>query len=145
MSSVPSQISATSGQGSDPARRALRPSSPSSNIKPSPAVTLVAAKDETPSKSETKRKRDFMGRSWQSIRRIYRTLPSEKEKVPVKKSWRRALLRCSVHFVPIMATGVLAYLNIKGYFIGGQLTGDISDSAQALYRLGLQVAAKLMV
>lgn len=61
--------------------------------------------------------------------------------VTLGRVWRQ----CWAHFVAIFSTVTLAYLNIAGYFVGNDLQGSPSDDFQALYRLCLQVTAKLLV
>lgn len=62
-----------------------------------------------------------------------------------RASVRRAVKKCSVHFVPIAATVVLAGLNIGEYFIGSEYKGPDSGRWQDFDKLSLQLAAKLYV
>ena len=71
--------------------------------------------------------------------------PSEKPKPVAVYSRARAITVCLIHVVPVLASSVLAALNLKGAYIGAQLIGSPSPSYQALYRLCLQVTAKLLV
>ncbi|MCJ1416346.1 hypothetical protein MMC32_002681 [Xylographa parallela] len=70
--------------------------------------------------------------------------PSEKPKPVAVYSRARAITVCLIHVVPVLASSVLAALNLKGAYIGAQLIGSPSPSYQALYRLCLQVTAKLL-
>ena len=69
----------------------------------------------------------------------------ETPKVIITKDLWTALLRCTVHLIPLSATVVLAYLNLVGYYIGGELQGLSGPYFNALDNLCLQVAAKLTV
>ena len=69
----------------------------------------------------------------------------ETPKVIVTKDLWTALFRCTVHLIPLSATVVLAYLNLVGYYIGGELQGLSGPYFNALDNLCLQVAAKLTV
>lgn len=69
---------------------------------------------------------------------------TEVKKIILDQSFRVALIRCSVHFLPISASVALTVLNLKGYFIGATFQGpsNLSDAVDTLF---LQVAAKMMV
>lgn len=69
----------------------------------------------------------------------------EKPKVVLSRDWSAICSKCSIHILPVLATTVLAYLNIRGYFIGSSLQGLTGDVAQDIDRLCLQVTAKLFV
>ena len=69
----------------------------------------------------------------------------ETPKVIITNDIWTALFRCTVHLVPLSVTVVLAYLNLVGYYIGGELQGLSGPYFNALDNLCLQVAAKLTV
>ena len=65
----------------------------------------------------------------------------ENKKVAVSRDRRLSALRCWIHFLPTGLSVALAYLNIHGYYIGGELAGA---SGQDSAKLGaLQLAAKM--
>jgi hypothetical protein len=73
-----------------------------------------------------------------------RTKPSsdhEEKKVAISRDRRRAALRCCIHVIPIGASVALAYLNVRGYYIGGELAGPSGQDSAKLG--GLQFAAKM--
>lgn len=70
---------------------------------------------------------------------------TEEKKVVIDQSCKLALIRCSIHFLPICASITLASLNLKGYFIGAQFQGLSGDVVDAVDTLALQITAKLMV
>ena len=57
----------------------------------------------------------------------------------------RAVKKCTIHIVPIIATIILTVLNIKTYFIGTEFQGYDTGYWQDFDRLALQVTAKLYV
>lgn len=69
----------------------------------------------------------------------------ETRKVIIDHSFGIALIRCSIHLLPIVVTIALAYLNLAGYFIGAYIGNQNSSEAQAGYFLLLQISAKTMV
>ena len=79
------------------------------------------------------------------FKRRWRGEFDEKKKVVLRKSLSGALLRCSVHFLPVFVTIVVAYFNLAGRFIGAELQGWTGDIYQAVDILCLQVVAKLQV
>ncbi|MCJ1394327.1 hypothetical protein MMC18_007205 [Xylographa bjoerkii] len=93
--------------------------------------------------------RAFFARSFtkttKTARRIAEGAPSEEPKLLATHSKLRALTVCLIHVVPILASTTLAVMNLKGYYIGAQLSGSSDPSTQALYTLCLQVTAKLLV
>jgi hypothetical protein len=73
-----------------------------------------------------------------------RTRPSsdhEEKKVAISRHRGLAALRCCIHIVPIGVSVTLAYLNIHGYYIGGELAGPSGQDSAKLG--GLQFAAKM--
>ncbi|KAF1987286.1 hypothetical protein K402DRAFT_453761 [Aulographum hederae CBS 113979] len=68
----------------------------------------------------------------------------EEPKVIVEHGLRKALLRCWVHIIPVLAVIAVAALNFQGYYIGSMYQGSTSSSAQTFDELGLQVAAKIL-
>jgi hypothetical protein len=73
-----------------------------------------------------------------------RTKPSsdhEEKKVAISRDRRLAALRCCIHIIPIGVSVTLAYLNIRGYYIGGELAGPSGQDSVKLG--GLQFAAKI--
>lgn len=71
--------------------------------------------------------------------------PAEKRRVVVTSNWRAIVSKSAIHILPVLATIVLAYLNVRGYFIGVNMQGLASPAAQDLNRLCLQVTAKIVV
>lgn len=69
----------------------------------------------------------------------------EQKKVVVDESFKLALIRCSIHVLPVLGTVVLAAMNIKGYFVGSEFAGLHGEKYTALVNLLLQVTAKAMV
>jgi len=78
------------------------------------------------------------------VRAIHGQEKEEKKSI-VQKDFLVALSRCMAHVIPILATTTLAYLNLAGYFIGGELAGIVGSQADAVDQLCLQVTAKLLV
>ena len=78
-------------------------------------------------------------------RRIARGAPSEEPKLLATHSKHRAATVCLIHVMPVLASIVLAAMNLKGFYIGAQLSGSSDPSTQAIYRLYLQTTAKLLV
>ncbi|KAK3693060.1 hypothetical protein B0T22DRAFT_504410 [Podospora appendiculata] len=54
------------------------------------------------------------------------------------------LRHCSIHIPPMLASIVLTYLNVEGYFIGSDLSGPSTQTFQDISQLCLQVTAKLL-
>jgi hypothetical protein len=79
---------------------------------------------------------------WQNA---FRGDDSEKKKVVISRSRRLALIRCSIHILPILGTIALAAINLNGVFIGGEYLGLSGAAANAVDTLALQITAKLMV
>lgn len=75
--------------------------------------------------------------------KVYSNRRDEPPKIVRNRSFTIALIRCSIHLLPIAVTVVLAYLNLAGYFIGDQLAGGAPARARDM--LLLQIAAKIMV
>ncbi|KAK5743260.1 hypothetical protein LTR17_002737 [Elasticomyces elasticus] len=69
--------------------------------------------------------------------------PKEEPKEIVTRDWTNVCLKLLIHLTPVCATVTLAFLNLKGYFIGSQLQGPNTAVAQGMDRLALQVTAKL--
>ncbi|KAK8099967.1 hypothetical protein PG999_010341 [Apiospora kogelbergensis] len=65
----------------------------------------------------------------------------EPPKTIISRNSLTALLRCSVHVIPIGVTGFLAWLNLTGYFLGDQLAGGAANHDRD--QLLLQIAAKI--
>ncbi|KAK8035242.1 hypothetical protein PG993_010237 [Apiospora rasikravindrae] len=65
----------------------------------------------------------------------------EPPKTIVSRSLLTALLRCSVHVLPVGITIFLTWLNLTGYFIGDQLSGGAANHDRDF--LLLQIAAKI--
>ncbi|KAK8135957.1 hypothetical protein PG984_003897 [Apiospora sp. TS-2023a] len=65
----------------------------------------------------------------------------ESPKIIVSRSLLTALLRCSVHVIPVGITAFLTWLNLTGYFLGDQLAGGAANHDRDL--LLLQIAAKI--
>ena len=65
----------------------------------------------------------------------------EPEKVAMYKSRGQALMRCSVHLLPVLAALALVILNITQFYVGGELRGASGQDQQKL--AALQFAAKL--
>ena len=80
-----------------------------------------------------------------AARRVVKGASTEEPKPLATQSKRRVATVCFIHTVPILASIVLAAMNLKGYYIGAELTGGSDQSTQAIYTLCLQVTAKLMV
>lgn len=70
---------------------------------------------------------------------------TEHKKTIIKKGWRPALKRCSIHVVPLAAVAVILGLNLQTLFIGQQYLGNNSDQNQKFYVLLLQLTAKMIV
>ena len=87
----------------------------------------------------------FFTNTADAARRMVKGAPLEKPKVLATQSKRRAVSVCLIHTLPILASIVLAAMNLKGYYIGAQLQGSSDRSSQAIYILCLQVTAKLLV
>lgn len=64
----------------------------------------------------------------------------EKEKVALWRSRRKVLIACRVHCIPVAATTILLYLNLRGYYIGRELSGLSGYDDQKF--ILLQFAAK---
>jgi hypothetical protein len=79
---------------------------------------------------------------WQNA---FRGDDSEKKKVVINRSRRLALIRCSIHILPILGTIALAAINLNGVFIGSEYLGLSGAAANAADTLALQITAKLMV
>jgi hypothetical protein len=79
---------------------------------------------------------------WQNA---FRGDDSEEKKVVISRSRRLALIRCSIHILPILGTITLAAVNLNGAFIGGEYLGLSGAAANAVDTLALQITAKLMV
>jgi hypothetical protein len=69
----------------------------------------------------------------------------EEKKIIIDRSFRLAMIRCSIHFLPIAATIALASLNLKGFFVGGEYLGLSGPTALAVDTLLPQITSKLMV
>ncbi|KAI9787919.1 MAG: hypothetical protein M1835_002596 [Candelina submexicana] len=70
-----------------------------------------------------------------------RRLPGEHKKIALRKNRRIASFHCAVHILPCVPSLLLAALNIRGYYIGGELPGK---SGQDDAKFGaLQFAAKV--
>lgn len=69
----------------------------------------------------------------------------ERPKHVLNHGLKKALKRCWIHLLPVMAVSVVAALNIKGYFIGVTYLGNDGAAWQTFDVLGLQIAAKIMV
>ncbi|KAL9576638.1 MAG: hypothetical protein Q9212_006935 [Teloschistes hypoglaucus] len=75
---------------------------------------------------------------------LWRGEVDEKPKVVRRQGFWAATKRCWPHFLTLAATGVLAWLNIAGFFVGNDFQGCATPNCQTLDRLGLQIAAKIM-
>lgn len=71
--------------------------------------------------------------------------PQEKPKIILRRDCYAIAAKCSIHVLPTLTVIVLAYINIRGLFIGRDLQGRTEEWAQDLDRLCLQVVAKLFV
>jgi hypothetical protein len=69
----------------------------------------------------------------------------EKKKVVIDQSWWLILRRCSIHFLPIMATVALTALRFIGFYIGSNFEGSSTVQLDTVDTLALQVTSKLMV
>ncbi|KAF2806259.1 uncharacterized protein BDZ99DRAFT_523721 [Mytilinidion resinicola] len=78
------------------------------------------------------------------VRTVFHGAEKEAEKPVVSSTWGYALWHCGIHIIPLLATIALAYFNFHGLFIGNVLQSLYNDTAQAIDRLSLQVAAKLL-
>lgn len=78
--------------------------------------------------------RALLARNWQ-------THDVEQPKVVMKKDRRVAALRCILHIIPVSAAMTLIVLNLKQYYVGGELAGQHGHDDQKLG--ALQFAAKL--
>ncbi len=65
----------------------------------------------------------------------------EPKKVAVQKGLRTAFLAGWIHLIPVAGTCIISALNLKGHYIGKELSGSTGYDDQKL--LGLQFAAKL--
>ena len=79
------------------------------------------------------------------FKRLWRGDDVEEKKIVLEKGLKRAMARCSIHFLAVSATTTLAYFNLAGYFIGSEMQGLTGGVYQALDALCLQVTAKLLV
>ncbi|KAL8629490.1 hypothetical protein Q9189_004784 [Teloschistes chrysophthalmus] len=75
---------------------------------------------------------------------LWRGEVDEKPKIVRRQGFWAATKRCWPHFLTLAATGVLAWLNIAGFFVGSDFQGCATPNCQTLDRLALQVAAKIM-
>lgn len=73
--------------------------------------------------------------------RLWGNRVDEETKMPVKRSRPHAILRCTIHVIPVAAALLLVSFNLHGYYIGGELAGAVGQDTQKL--AGLQFAAKL--
>lgn len=65
----------------------------------------------------------------------------ESRKIAIYKSRKHAAIQCAVHVVPVLAVMTVVGINLREYYIGGELSGE---SGQDSEKLGaLQFAAKL--
>ena len=78
-------------------------------------------------------------------KQFWRGQKQEEQKVVLRKDFQRAVLQCWAHFLALLGTVTIAYLNLAGYFIGAQLQGRTGKKSQALDMLCLQVTAKFLV
>ena len=69
----------------------------------------------------------------------------EPRKAVVTRDLRVALLRSWIHVLPISVFIALAFLNMKGYYIGSTLQGLVDPIWQTFDILLLQICAKLHV
>jgi hypothetical protein len=79
-----------------------------------------------------------------NIFRPYSIRGKEEPKVIINQSVLTAVVRCTVHFVPIVVTTILASFSLAGYFVGSQLNAATVGSIASAVLL-LQIAAKIQV
>ncbi|KAL8967075.1 MAG: hypothetical protein Q9183_003083 [Haloplaca sp. 2 TL-2023] len=84
---------------------------------------------------------ELLGVAFQLILQLRSLRSPEHEKVVVKKSRPHAIARCAVHIIPTLFSIVLIALNLRHYYIGIHLTGQITNDSTN--RLLLQGAAKI--
>ena len=64
----------------------------------------------------------------------------ELKKIALRRNRWYAAQRCAIHIIPCVPSIVVASLNIRGYYIGGELTGHVGEDGAKLG--ALQLAAK---
>lgn len=69
----------------------------------------------------------------------------EGKKITVRTGLSSALWRCKIHVLPIGATIIIAWLNIRGCFVGNLYQGYLGRADQKFYGLLLQITAKFVV
>jgi hypothetical protein len=116
---------------------------------PQPSRTVTQTLNSSPSKEQRDSNwaiafRAFGVRLFSTWRSSHSRQDIEQKKIILDRSFRRALIRCAVHFLPVSASITLTVLNLRGYFIGATFQGltSVSDAVDTLI---LQVTAKLMV
>lgn len=65
----------------------------------------------------------------------------EEKKIPLQQNRLSAIIKCSIHVLPLAAALLLVIFNLKQYYIGGELAGTSGQDTEKL--AGLQFAAKL--
>jgi len=116
---------------------AFRPNLPQNN----PSITPASKLDNGQSTSKAQRFCQILG--VEAFYAEFRRASAVEEKKPALLHDRRAALYASIlHVIPITASVTLLAFNLRGYYIGSELTGQHGEDNLKL--LGLQFAAKLL-